>query len=117
MIGALATAGVLAWAIVIGGAGRPGSMAGGFACLGMLAAEPLARLLDHGDRPVDRPGGLAGQAGPVLALHLALVALAARVVDGRRPLRAALPLALLELAVAVAVALVLRRRGGYGFEP
>jgi hypothetical protein len=110
LAGALATAGLMAWTVVTGGAGRPGSIAGGFACLGMLVAEPLSRLLDRRPRPADRPGGLAAQAVPLLAAHLVLVAVAARVVGRPASLRAAVPLALLELAAGVAVAGYLRRR-------
>jgi hypothetical protein len=106
LAGALATAGLLAWTVVTGGAGRPGSIAGGFACLGMLVAEPLSRLLDR--RP--RPAHLAAQAVPFVAAHLVLVAVAARVVGRPASLRAAVPLALLELAAGVAVAGYLRRR-------
>jgi hypothetical protein len=109
LAGSLAIAGVLAWTVMTGGSGRPGSAAGGFACLGMLAADPLAHLLDR-RRPMDRPGGLGGQALPVVAAHLVLVAVAARVVGRPATLRAAVPLALLELAAGVAVARSLRRR-------
>jgi hypothetical protein len=109
--GSLATAGVLAWTVVTGGAGRPGSIAGGLACLGVLAVEPLARLLDRRG-PADQAGGPvpAGRALGVLAAQLLLVGVASRVVGRPATLEAAAALALLELAVGVAVAVTLRRR-------
>jgi hypothetical protein len=105
LAGALATAGLLVWTVVSGGAGRPGSIAGGLACLGVLAVEPAARLLDRRG-PVDR----AAKALPVLAAHLLLVGVAARVAGRPATLAVAVPLALLELAAAVAVSVTWRRR-------
>jgi hypothetical protein len=104
--GALAVAGLLAWAALAGGAGRPGSWAGALACLGVLATEPLAGRLDRRGR---RRGGPAGRAG-LIGAHLLLVAVAARVVG--RPASAATGLALAAalLAGAVAATVWLRRR-------
>jgi hypothetical protein len=102
--GALASAGLLVWVVATDGAGRPGSMVGGLACLGVLGVEPLARRL--GGRG---PGGPLPPL-PLAAAHLALVAVAARVVGRRETVAQALPLALLALAVAVAVAVLALRR-------
>ena len=109
--GSLAVAGVLVWAVASGGTGRPGSLVGGLACLGLLAVEPAARGLDPRRRspldPLERRPGLAWAA---LAAQLALVAGAARVVG--RPERAttALGLAVVELGLAVAVGVAVARR-------
>jgi hypothetical protein len=103
--GSLAAAAQLVWVVATDGAGRPGSMVGGLACLGVLAAEPLARRL--GGR---RPGARPLPAVPLLAAHLALVAVASRVVGRPETVAEALPLALAELAVAVALAAAAMRR-------
>jgi len=41
--GSPALAGVFAWVVVVGGRGRPGSVVGGLATIGILVAEPLGR--------------------------------------------------------------------------
>ncbi len=43
--GAYALIGVSVWAITLGGVGRPASLIGAIACVGLLAADPIARLL------------------------------------------------------------------------
>jgi hypothetical protein len=45
-------AGSLAWAAAVGGTGRLSAVYGGCACLGMLVAEPAARLLSGSAAPV-----------------------------------------------------------------
>jgi len=103
--GALAAAGLLVWVVATDGAARPGSIVGGLACLGVLAAEPLARRLGGrgaGDRSLPAP--------VLVAAHLALVAVAARVVGRRETVAEALPLAAAELAVALALAVAAWRR-------
>jgi hypothetical protein len=103
LAGALAAAGLLVWTVASGGAGRPGSVVGGLGCLGVLALEPLARLLDRRHR-----GPLTGEraAWTALAAQLLLVGVAARVVGRADTVAAALPPALLALAAALAVAQV-----------
>jgi hypothetical protein len=103
--GALASAGLLVWVVATDGAGRPGSMVGGLACLGVLGVEPLARRL--GGRG---SGGPPLPAPPLAAAHLALVVVAARIVGRQETVAAALPLALVALAVAVALAVLALRR-------
>lgn len=106
--GSLAGAGLLVWVVATDGAGRPGSMVGGLACLGVLGVEPLARRL--GGRG---PAGVGGQplpAAALLAAHLVLVAVASRVVGRRETVAQALPLAVAELVVALAVAVAALRR-------
>ena len=111
LAGSVAVAAVLVWAVAAGGAGRPGSVVGGLACLGLLAVEPAVRGLDPRRRspldPLERRPRLAWAA---LAAQLALVAVASRVVG--RPERAAtaLGLATLELGLAVAAGAVVARR-------
>lgn len=100
--GSLAAAALLAWTVAAGGAGRPGSVVGGLACLGVLAVEPLARLLDPRHRSALARPRVAWTA---LAAHLVLVAVAARVVGRTETVAVALPLAGLALAAALAVAL------------
>jgi hypothetical protein len=109
--GSLAVAGVLVWAVASGGTGRPGSLVGGLACLGLLAVEPVARGLDPRRRsPLDALERRPGLAWAALAAQLALVAVAARVVG--RPERAttALGLAVVELGLAVAAGVAVARR-------
>ena len=110
--GALATAGLLVWAVAAGGSGRPGSVVGGCACLGLLALEPLAHLLARRRGPAVavptgpgwRPGWLA------LAVQVVVVTFAARVVGRPSSAAGALLLALPEIVVIVARALALERR-------
>jgi hypothetical protein len=98
------------WTVATGGAGRPGSVVGGLACLGLLAAEPLARLLDPRHRsPLDRLGR-RWLPWSALVAHLLLVAIASRIVGRAETVAQALPLALLELAVALGVAVAVIRR-------
>jgi hypothetical protein len=105
LAGSIASAGLLVWVIATDGAGRPGSMVGGLACLGVLAVEPVARRLagrGAGGRPLPPL--------PLATAHLALVAVAARVVGRRETVAEALPLAVAALAVGLAVAVVALRR-------
>ena len=107
LLGALAAAGLLVWTVASGGAARPGSVVGGLGCLGVLAVEPLARLLDRRHRsPLagERAGWIA------LAVQLLLVGVAARVVGRADTVAGALPPAALALAGALAVALVASAR-------
>jgi len=103
--GSLASAGLLVWVVATDGAGRPGSMVGGLACLGVLGVEPLARRL--GGRG---PGGPPLPAAALLAAHLVLVAVASRVVGRRETVAQALPLAAAVLVVALVVAVAALRR-------
>ena len=105
LAGSLASAGLLVWVVATDGAARPGSMVGGLACLGVLAVEPVARrLVGRG------PGGQPLPPLPLATAHLALVAVAARVVGRRETVAEALPLAVAALAVALVVAVVALRR-------
>jgi hypothetical protein len=105
--GAYAAAGSLLWVVATGGVGRGSSIIGGIACLGLLAAEPLARLLHPGRRSVLDllPDG---RLGAVVAgvLHLGLVYVAARVAGTRATLAEATTVALAEFGMAVALMLL-----------
>jgi hypothetical protein len=103
--GSLAGAALVVWVVATDGAARPGSMVGGLACLGVLAVEPVARRLAGRG-----PGGRPLPPLPLAAAHLALVAVAARVVGRRETVAEALPLAVATLAVALVVAVVALRR-------
>jgi hypothetical protein len=109
--GSLAVAAVLVWVVATGGAGRPGSVVGGLACLGLLAVEPAARGLDPRRRspldPLERRPGLAWAAA---AAQLVLVAVASRVVGRPDAAATALGLAALELGAALAAGVALARR-------
>jgi hypothetical protein len=109
--GALGVAGLFAWMVAVGAAGRPGAAVGGLACLGVLVAEPVARRLDPRRRsPLDLLAGQDGPAWAALAAQLPLAGLASRVVA--RPERAttAMLLAALELGLAVGAGVALARR-------
>jgi hypothetical protein len=108
VVGALATAALLAWTVAAGGVGRPGSVVGGLLCLGVLVVEPLARVLDPRRRSALARGPVALTA---LGAHLVLVAVAARVVGRAETVAAALPRAGLALAAALAVALAAATAG------
>jgi hypothetical protein len=57
--GAFAVAGLLAWTCAVGGVGRHTGVVGGVASLGLLATEPVSRLLARVRGPiVPRPGFL-----------------------------------------------------------
>ena len=109
--GSAAVAAVLVWTVATGGAGRPGSVVGGLACLGLLAVEPAVRLLDPRRRsPLDPLEGRPGLAWTALAVQLVLVAVAARVAGRPEGAATALVLAALELGLALAAGAVLARR-------
>lgn len=96
--GAFASLGLLCWVVAWGGRGRQGAVLGGLACLGLLIAEPLGRLLS-GRWSADlwgRPGVFA--AGPA---HLLLVLIASRVAGLQQTLVGAAVVALPSLAAAV----------------
>jgi hypothetical protein len=96
--GSLASLGLVCWMVGWGGGGRDGAVLGGLACLGLLLAEPLARLLS-GRRSADlwgRPGVFA--AGTA---HLLLVLVASRVAGLQQALAAAAVVALPSLGAAV----------------
>jgi hypothetical protein len=48
--GSAAMGGLFVWVVVVGGRGRPGSVVGGLATIGLLVAEPIGRRLVGRDR-------------------------------------------------------------------
>lgn len=117
--GALATAGVVLWVVAAGGAGRGSAVVGGVACLGLLAVEPVARLLDPAHDSVLEclPGGRP-RAVLAAVLQLGLAFIGARVV-GLQPtvpaaVAVALPVALGAVALAMAATATRRRLSAPG---
>jgi hypothetical protein len=103
-VGAYPAVGALAWTAAFEGLGRPASIVGGIACLGLFVAEPLARLGQG------RTGAILSWlplrwwvAFPVVFGHLVLVFVASRIAGLRTGVGAAAVIALIELATAVAV--------------
>ncbi len=84
--GAFALAGVFVWVVAIGGDARPGSIIGGWGCLGVLAILPWVRP-DAADLVARRPWA-------ILATHTAFVVISSRLIG------------LWESAVMAAVALL-----------
>jgi hypothetical protein len=91
-MGSGAIAGLFCWVVVVGGRGRPGSVVGGLACLGILVAEPIGRRLLGVMTPARRRRGAPGPRPQrpveewflttmvVVIAQVVLVAYAARVV-------------------------------------
>jgi hypothetical protein len=103
--GAFAATGALLWVVGAGGAARGSAIVGGAACLGLLAVEPAARLLDprHGSVLAwlpERRWGVVAAALP----HLGLVYLAARVAGLRSTAAAAAAISLAGLCGATLLA-------------
>jgi hypothetical protein len=99
--------GLLAWVAAVGGRGRPGSVVGAVACLGVLLVEPLVRRLWRGraslpTRPLSRRSLLT------VAIHAVVVLLAARVAGletSARTAAAASAVALLAGGIAMGLAI------------
>lgn len=82
--GAYGSVGLLVWAIVTGGYGRPGSLVGATLCLGVLLLFPMAWFIDDRDAlPPQKPLNL-GRVLSLVATHVVLVGLASRVVAAPR---------------------------------
>jgi hypothetical protein len=102
--GAYAATGLVAWTAAAGGLGRPTSIVGGIACLGLLIVEPLARAL------APTSSSLLGAVErrwwgvvPVAAGQLTLVFVASRWAGLQPAMGEAVLIVTIELAVAVAV--------------
>lgn len=96
--GAFVAVGLLGWTVAVDGLARDGAVVGGLACIGALAVEPVARRWPGRARAAGAP------APPTLvaAVHIALVAVCARVAG----LRTSAPEALAVSGLAYAAALV-----------
>jgi hypothetical protein len=111
--GAYAAAGALLWVVAAGGGGRGSAVVGGVACLGLLAVEPLARLLDAGHESVLEWRSAGRRSAAAVLIHVGLVLVAARVAGLRSTVASAVTIALAELCAAIllAVAATTVRRG------
>jgi hypothetical protein len=93
--GAAGTTALIVWVSAVGGRGRPPSIVGAVACLGLLATLPAGRWL--ADRWMDRTGCARRPAVllpvPVLTAHTITVAVASRVAGMSTELRVAVPTA------------------------
>jgi hypothetical protein len=109
--GSYAATGLLAWTIAAGGFGRPASILGGLACLGIFWVEPITRLISRATLFVSIPVAVAA--------HTILVLIASRVVGRGSRVSEAVLLAAAELMIAVAIGVGVstirrRRRSGRG---
>jgi hypothetical protein len=102
--GSYAAAGLVAWTAAAGGVGRPSSIVGGVACLGLLIIEPLARALSPAG------GSLLGAVErrwwgvvPVATGQLLLVFIASRWAGLQPATGEAVLIIVIELAVAMAI--------------
>jgi len=98
-LGVAALTGLFAWATAYGGVGRPGSVVGGIACLGVLLL-PIGRVAHHGTRWIVT----------LLAVQVALVAYESRVAGAESSAWAAAALSVPAFALAAGVLLVMSRR-------
>lgn len=110
--GAYAAIGLLAWVTAFGGIGRNGAIVGGLASVGLLVAEPVARLIAGFRGPLLRRSG-PGSAIAIGVGQVALVFATSRVAGLRKAEDDAAIIAGLSFAVAlmicVAVAKGVRR--------
>lgn len=105
--GSLAATGLLAWTTAQGGTFRAASIVGGLACLGMLVAEPLGRLLQR-NRSLRRLPRSTGVLLGVVAAHLVVVLVAARVAGLGEYVSAAVVISVLALTAGVGASLTIR---------
>jgi hypothetical protein len=95
-VGSAVAVALIAWAVAIDGAARPGALVGGIACLGVLVLAPLVRAA-------------LGRTPPtwwVVGTHVVLVGVCARVAG--RPDSAALAFAIAAVAYVVAAGVLTR---------
>jgi hypothetical protein len=102
---------VVLWASATDGAARPSAVVGAVACLGLMLAEPVIRTIGNRRSPLDVvpetwPAWL--WAGPVVALHFALVFVGSRVAGIRPTVAEALTVVAAETVVVLAVGVGLR---------
>ena len=97
---AYAATGVFLWIAAIDGAARPGSIVGAAACLGVLLAEPVGRMLAGRD---GAEVGVGATPAVIIGVQLVVVFLCSRVAGFRASGSAAALLAGVVLGAAVAV--------------
>lgn len=109
--GAYASVGVALWVIASGGVGRPAAIIGATACLGLLLADPVARLISPGRGSLlDRlPAGWGGLAVAAF-VQLVLVVAVARTAGLAETVTTASLVAAVFLVLEVAVLVVGGRR-------
>lgn len=120
--GALSATGLLAWTVGQGGAFRDSAIVGGLACLGLLVAEPVGRRLSRSARSASARS--VARNAPhwaliaVLAVHAAVVVVAARVAGVGDDLGSAVALAVVALfagtGLSAAVTHAMSGRGRHG---
>lgn len=105
--GSLAVTGLLAWTVAEGGTFRDSAIVGGLACLGVLVAEPLGRLVaaHRHRRRLPRPLGVLIA---VLVAHIVVVLVAARVAGLAGDVTTAVVIAALDLAAGAAASVGIR---------
>jgi hypothetical protein len=105
--GAAASVVPLYWAAAVGGLGRPASVVGTTACLGLLVGVPVARTLSRVVAPAHDAGQRvrlgAWRVPALLAAHTALVAVASRTTGTRDSVRSAALLAIVIVLASVVV--------------
>lgn len=102
--GAYAVVGALMWVAGFECRGRQASLVGAIGCLGLLVAEPLARVLSRGrDTVLTTVPARQWSIVPVGAIHLGLVYIASRVAGLRSSVTQATVLVAFELALTVVV--------------
>lgn len=108
-IGAASATALLVWVVAVGGRGRPPSIVGGLACLGLLTAVPVGEWLSRrwSHRPRRRRWAIAG-----LLVHGTAVLVASRGAGIRADMRVAVLLSVAATAIAVAGAVVLASPSG-----
>jgi hypothetical protein len=120
--GSFVATAVIAWVVVLDGVGRDGAVVGALACLGALAVEPVARWIAGHRPPTPGPAAAPGPATaraanglwrldlPLVGVHVALVAVCARLAGLRSSAAAAAAIsAVAWLAGAVVLARLARR--------
>ena len=115
--GAYGVVGLIGWVVASGGRGRPGSVVGAFACLGVLLVEPLVRMVLRGRvRPLRRPVSVLTVV--VVAIQGVLAVTIARTAGLEQSARDAAAIAFALLAVgALALTVVLFRPGAAPGDP
>jgi hypothetical protein len=109
--GTAAAVGTLVWVSAVGGLGRSTAVIGGVACLGLLIAEPLGRLM-----AARRRGALGGDRHDtwyvvvVALVQLVVVYVASRVAGVRTRVGAAVAIATLDLGLVAVIAAVIAAR-------
>ncbi|MGQ0744841.1 MAG: hypothetical protein ACT4OS_11000 [Acidimicrobiales bacterium] len=100
--GAMALTGLLCWVIAADGLARPSSIVGGLACLGLLAAEPVARWVAR-TSPLEHLGGTLWLVAAAGASHGLAVLVASRAAGLREDTTAAVAVAGMDLAILTAL--------------